>query len=349
VTSRGDRLLLIAAGAGVLVATLSVVAARAITTPAKVVVFSLEEGKVSVLWSVGLDGSGRTRLGVGEQPRVSPDGRWIVFYRRTKRGSGEEVRVMPTVGGRSVLVRAGPGLYASWLPDSKRLLVHEPSVGLLLIARDGSATRMLAPQASAHGGINLTTATSNGRIVPFARSTVTEMGPRSDVFGFPLASGQERNLTKDRESGGPLVGARLVAFVRYTRRGHQLWTMRPDGSSQQRLAPGSADIQPIAWLPGGRRLIGVSIHLQGFSGPALGRIWVVDAANRTVTPLTPWRLGLLPQAVSRDGRTLLTSRGCGGGNSMEITPEQGVIEAIPISGGSPRMILRGPCSASWNA
>jgi hypothetical protein len=47
--------------------------------------------------------------------------------------------------------------------------------------------------------------------------------------------------------------------------------------------------------------------------------------------------------LSRDGKTVLAARGCG-----ELATPFGLVETIPFGGGSPTVIVKGPCAASWN-
>src|SRR5438270_784604 len=62
-----------------------------------------------------LDGRHRTRLAHGELPQVSPDGRWVAFYRRVLK-TGWQLWVMPLTGGRSMLIREGALMIGRWLP-----------------------------------------------------------------------------------------------------------------------------------------------------------------------------------------------------------------------------------------
>jgi Tol biopolymer transport system component len=298
------------------------------------------------VWRADLDGSDRVRVARGFYPEVSPDGHWVVFMRRTKNRDVVELRVAALDGRTRKLVRRGRVAGYAWLPDSRRLLVHDLNKGVLLVDRRGGAVTRLAPQSiPGAGAITSASVAPDASYVAFDRRNTQ----RSDVFAVAVGGGAENRLTADGNSSTPVAGPSAIAFARYVRgqNAHdELWLMETDGTNQ-RLLSGTAE-RPAFWSADGGRLIAVNIRMT-FSGAWFGEIWTVDLATSASRSLYKRSIeGLHATGVSRDGSRVLAVRGCvAWGTVGKATP--GRIEAIPAKGGKPRVLVRGPCHASWNA
>jgi hypothetical protein len=310
--------------------------------PVKVLVYGVD----GWVWRADVDGGDRVRVARGLFPEVSPDGRWVAFFRRTRTRDVSELRVAALDGRTRRLVRRGHVTGYAWLPDSARLLIHDLNKGVLLADRKGGAVTHLAPQVIPGGGaINDVGIAPDATYVVFDRRNTR----RSDVFAVPVDGGPERRLTVDGNSSAPLAGPTAIAFSRYVvgrRPREELWLMERDGANQRRLSETAG--QPALWSADGRRLIAVNIS-GTFSGGWFGEIWAVDPATTVSRSLYKRPVeGLHTAGLSRDGKRVLAVRGCvTWGTSGKATP--GRIETISADGGKPHVLIRGACHASWNA
>src|SRR5215211_850833 len=314
----------------------------------------VEEPSVTVLvysldgwvWRADVDGSDRVRVARGLYPEVSPDGRWVAFLRRTRKRDVFELRVAALEGRTRRLVGRGQVASYSWLPDSRRLLIHDFNKGVVLGDRRGGAETRLAPQVTrSAGAINGVELAPDATYVVFDRRNTR----RSDVFAVAVGGGPERRLTDDGDSLAPVAGPAAIAFTRYVggrSPREELWLMENDGTNQRRLSPTAG--RPAFWSADGGRLVAVNL-LATFSGGWSGEIWTVDVATSVSRSLYRRPIeGLRTVGLSRDGKLVLTVRGCvTWGLSGKATP--GRIELIAADGGKPRTLVRGPCYASWNA
>jgi hypothetical protein len=94
------------------------------------------------------DGSHRHVIAEGAQPKISPDGRWVVYAKQ--RGSDFDLVVVKTRGGTARrLMRhyaactcspSVPGLGTAWSPDSRHVVAQDASNGIveLIDVADGS-------------------------------------------------------------------------------------------------------------------------------------------------------------------------------------------------------------------
>ncbi|HKW96403.1 MAG TPA: protein kinase [Bryobacteraceae bacterium] len=80
------------------------------------------EGRNSAIYLRRTDGSPAVRLGFGNQPSLSPDGKWVICVRRDKQSS--KLLLLPTGAGEGKLLATG-GIQPEapeWFPNGKRIL-----------------------------------------------------------------------------------------------------------------------------------------------------------------------------------------------------------------------------------
>jgi Tol biopolymer transport system component len=284
------------------------------------------------IWFAAGNGSNRVRLGParseGPAPVLSPDGRWVASARVRPRAV--EVVLLPTAGGRPILLRRLPGTSAFelvWAPDSSLLAVSTDE-GLYL----------LRPDASSHGFRLVTAATGttfspDGRWIAYVEYT----GVVHDIYAREIGRGETRRVTGDGHGDFPSWGARGLAFTR----GRDVWAVPAPGARPKQLTRTGAGIVPLAWSADGSRLLAASTNFR------YERLWAIDGATGKARRLKNWAFGLRGQGLSYNGRTILAATGCAGPSILHGEP-QGTIETIPFEGGKPRVILKGPCYASWN-
>jgi Tol biopolymer transport system component len=215
-----------------------------------------------------------------------------------------------------------------WAPDSFRLAVV--AGGSLVVLDRGSG-----PQLIAASDVMQASSVGDPSFSPDSQKLVYLRSDRAggDLVVADLQSGDTTPLTDDDASGSPVWGAGVIAYDR----DKDVWLIDGDGSHARRLTHTGAGIVPVAWSADGSRLLAANPPLNN------GRLWVVDAATGRAHALTGWTGDLYGQTLSRDGSTVLAGVGCGG----RPTPF-GLIETIPFAGGAPRVLVRGPCRATWS-
>jgi hypothetical protein len=112
--------------------------------------------------------------------------------------------------------------------------------------------------------------------------------------------------------------------------------VQPDGSGLHQLTQTHAGIWPIAFDAAGDRLLGANPALNN------GRLWAVDVPTGTARALTGWVGDLFGLGISRNGKTVYASVGCGA-----TVVARGQLESFPFTGGRPRVFAQGACYGSW--
>ncbi len=182
------------------------------------VAFTIQNGKVSQIATVRLDGSGYrviTSASIwADRPRWSPDGRTLSFYRADRKNN---IRYLMAMNADGTNVREIPGtrnpgdVPTDWSPDGS-LILYTTRVG---------------------GRRNLATVPAAG--------------------GLSLSLTSAGNVDKGPGTWSP--DASLIAFTRTTSVRAEVWLMNADGSRQHRLAwlPGW-DASAPEWSPDGRTI-----------------------------------------------------------------------------------------------
>lgn len=265
-------------------------------------------------------------LAEGMFPLLSPDGRWVAYTGGSLDHPGR-LRLVSTLGGASRATRIVGGS-AAWSPDSRTLAVA-PTHGVVeLLDVRTLRTRVLRLHP---GGAGFSFSPDGSAL---AYETNGRHGP--DIYSVTIKDGAVHRLTDAGLNGSPLWGPGGIAFERYTSdaRG-DIWLMNGDGTDARPLTHTHAGIFPAAWSADGSRLLAAHPATHN------GRLYAVDVATGEARALTPFVGDLSPQGLSRDGRTVLASIGCGGTASP-----YGLLETIPFAGGRRRVIVRGPCAGS---
>src|SRR5882672_3745376 len=138
-------------------------------------------------------------------PAWSPDGQTIAFLRRFPGKAGQELVVMPALGGPARIISAALSWASkpAWSPDGKSLYISAASstdrnVGIYAIPLGGGDTRRLTETPAGGGLGDLDPAVSpNGRQLIFVRQTGAFA---SDFYALDLAGGAAapRRITSDQ-------------------------------------------------------------------------------------------------------------------------------------------------------
>jgi Tol biopolymer transport system component len=305
------------------------------------------------------NGSAARRVGPGSNPRVSPDGKTIVFYRSGK--DSQPAALMVAAGGGAPKKLASgwqdPFVFA-WSPDSARIAVLlGPEIGAQRLTTIDIASGNRQTIASGFfSGASFSPQGSEQLV--YARAASESFPPRSDVYRIDIlppgavgvAAPQPQQLTSDHRSLSPLWGpSNRIVFVKQLGEKsrkfgpkNDLFLMKIDGSEVKRLThtkvgPLLSGLSPTEWSANGRRL------LTEFGGQDTSYAVTVNPKTGAERALTKEReVGFVGTAISFNGKLVLGSIG-----GFEPGPGHRVV-SIPCTGGKPRVLARNASEPDWN-
>ena len=153
------------------------------------VAFSVSNGGVTNIYSIGLNGGKPVQLTSGSEidtaPSYSPDGSRIVF--ESDRGGQPQLYVMDASGGGAQRISYGQGIYSTpvWSPKGDLIAYTRQANGNFQIGTmkpDGTGERILVDSFHAEGP----TFCPNGRVIMFWRDPGGDSGPglwTVDIWG----------------------------------------------------------------------------------------------------------------------------------------------------------------------
>jgi Tol biopolymer transport system component len=304
----------------------------------------------SVVYTSADNGSQKKRIGRGTAPRVTPDGKQIVYLHEGK-GLVQELKVAPATGGpgKTLMRNWRISFYLAFSPDSTKLAaLRGPEVGthrLVVVDLSTGAQRIVA--RGAFSGFSFS---PDGGELVYARAPRDEYPLRSDVYRVSASGGKATQLTKDHRSQDPLWGPDgKVVFVkqlgaRQRRYGpkNELFTMSSNGTRVRRLTHTTVDplllgLFPTEWSADGSRL------LAEFEGQDTSYAVAVNPRTGAQRPIDkPVERGFVGAALSDDGTTVLGSTG-----GFEPGPGHNVA-TIPYAGGKVKILVRNAFEPDWN-
>lgn len=312
-----------------------------------------------VVFAASDNGSGAHRIGSGSNPRVSPDGQTVAFYRLGDGSKSSELLVAPTAGGPVRKLASGwqdPFVFA-WSPDSTTIaVVLGPEIGPQRLTTIDVAT---GEQRTIAGGYFAGVSFSpQGNELVYSRAARESFPSGSDIYRIELlppgavsvAAVEPHRLTSDHRSSSPLWGPHgTIAFVKHLGEKkrkygpkNDLFLMSPNGNHVRRLthtrvAPLLSGLSPTAWSASGTRL------LAEFGGQDTSYAVTVNPRTGAERTLTRQReVGFVGTAISRDGKLVLGSLG-----GFEPGPGHKVV-SIPYTGGKPTVLVKNASEPDWN-
>jgi serine/threonine protein kinase/Tol biopolymer transport system component len=187
-----------------------------ISSDAKSLLFvdlSYGEGRNAAIYLRKIDGSPAVRLGYGNRPSLSPDGKWVVCVRREPTRS--RLMLLPTGPGESRFLDVNSVHFEllGWFPDSKRLIFTGNEAG--------HPVRTWIYDLDTDKATPLTAEGSKGNLVaPDGRSFVIA-DPHS-VSIAPVGTGATRNIAKLQNG---------ESVVRWSGDGRYLFLRQPEGET----------------------------------------------------------------------------------------------------------------------
>jgi hypothetical protein len=310
-------------------------------------------GRDTVVLS-NLNGTGRQRMGAGDQPLLSPDGRSVAASSFNASGPALAIYAVGAPARRYLDVRKETASAVSWSPDSRFLAVEvfgsdvngkvTPS-GIDVVDTTTNTIRTISGgyPCGASFAPNLP-----DRLV-YASSPASSFCLKRRVNVFTAASdgSSRKQLTTDGSSLNPVFGANSIAFDRETLRRNdapvfQIWLMNPDGShrrqlTRQKVPPLLDGLVPLQFDAAGDRL------LAQFEGQDTTGTYTIDVTRRHVRRLTVGRSAVEPRGLSRDGRSVLVDVG-----AFMNPPSSGKVATIPFSGGRASVLVARAAEPSWD-
>lgn len=299
----------------------------------------------SLVWFARPDGRHPHRLGRGSEPLLAPDGSFVAA------STAPGLTLYPTAGRGPHRYFAGSRAIAvatAFSPDSRYLAVVLSSTNPSSAASSALAvidTTTLGHRIIAHGQIYGASFAPDGsdRIV-YASAASPALGSPVDIHLIAADGSRSEQISHDGRSLNPLWGHGGIVFDHERLRtnaepAYQLWMMARDGSGLRPLThlavPALRDgLAPLAFSANG------SLLLAEYVGQDTSEAWLV-----TLSGGPPVRLGadLTGAALSRGRAGALVDRG-----GFLYPPDHGVVEALPLTGGAPRVLAAHGSEPTWN-
>jgi Tol biopolymer transport system component len=306
------------------------------------------------------NGSGARKVGLGSNPRVSPDGQTVVFNRLGKGNQPASLMVAPAAGGAPTKLMSNwqdPFVFA-WSSDSSTIAVlRGPEIGKQrLVTVDLASGQQQTIDQGYFSGVSF--APGGSEQLVYAKATSESFPPRSDVYRIDLlppgavgvAAEEPQQLTTDHRSLDPLWGPNeRIVFVKHLGEKsrkygpkNDLFLINPNGKGVKRLThtevgPLLSGLSPTAWSASGKQL------LTEFGGQDTTYAVTVNPATGAERALTREReVGFVGTALSSNGKLVLGSLG-----GFEPGPGHKVV-SIPYKGGKPKVLANNASEADWS-
>jgi len=297
------------------------------------------------------NGKGAKRIGAGSNPKVSPDGKLVIFEREpTSSGKAPEMKLYDVATGKTktIFTPWRESFTFAWSPDSTMVAAlrgGELGTRTLFVVNveTGKATRI------ATGYFNAVSFSPDSSEVVFGTAS-KEFGGKINIVRDPVTGGPTSMLTHDGISGWPLWGpqGQIVFVKQLNAKGRKygpkndLFLMNANGKGVKRLTHTVvgdlvSGLFPTAWSASGNQL------LAEFGGQDTSYAVAVNPKTGKETNLSPdnSETGFAGVALTPDGKTAL---GYIGGWESAGTLK---IASVPYTGGKPKVILTGGFNPSW--
>jgi hypothetical protein len=307
---------------------------------------------VPQVWLADPGGRHAQRLGPGTQPLLAPSGWTVAASAATRTGPA---LVLYGAGGGAPRgyfdAQRDTAASQAWSPDSRYLAVTLSSTNPLSDAASGLAvidTQTSTYRVIAQGSIYGASFAPDGsdRLV-WARAGSTAVSAPVDLHQSAADGTGSRSITQDGRSLFPVWGRTLIAFTHERlRRGaapvYQIWRMRTDGGDRRalthiRVPPLLNGLVPISFAGGGAWL------LAEFQGQDTSQAWVISVGARQAREVRIQSADVSGSALSSNGASALVDAG-----GYLNPPDQGVVEALPLTGGAPKLLVPHGSQPSWN-
>ncbi len=305
------------------------------------------------VWVANGSGGHPRKLGKGDVPLLSPDGRTVAASNEAS--SGHALTLYPASGGAPSAsyfnIAKVTANALAWSPDSRYLAVALSGVNLPSLTGYGLAiidTRTGTEKVITNGviyGASFAPGASDELV--YARASSMSATAATNLFTVAANGTGMKQVTTDGRSANPVWGKRGIAFDHeQLRPGYapldQIWLTLPNGSRRRQITHTSVGLLveglvPLAFSADGNRLAAE------FEGQDTSIGYSVSILTGHSTQLKVGNLSVSAWGISRSGRSVLISVG-----GFMQPPNQGKIEQIPFSGGQPTLLIAHGNFPSWN-
>ena len=290
-------------------------------------------------------------IGVGTNPKVSPDGELVAFEREGKDGAEMMLYDVATGKTKALFAPWQESFTFAWSPDSTMVAaLRGPEIGKRTLAvidvETGKQTRI------ASGYFNGVSFSPDSKELVFGLQADEIAYPsKTNVVRAPVAGGPTSALTHDGVSGWPLWGPTgRIAFVkllgakqRQYGPKNDLFLMNGNGKGVKRLTHTKVDpltqgLFPTAWSASGKQL------LAEYGGQDTNYAVAVNPQTGKETNLSPGNTetGFVGVALTANGKTVLGYLGGYEGPGSQLR-----IASVRYAGGKPKILVKGGFSPSW--
>jgi hypothetical protein len=298
------------------------------------------------IWVARSDGSAPHRLVQGSDPRISPNGRLVVYSAFVSGHS--RLMVVPAAGGHSrVLLDNWQDGVAAWSPDSRTVAaVTGRELGTKrLIVIDASSGKVMHTVATARDFSGVGYAPDGTQLI---YTRMPSSNSDSDIDITSVKTWRTNALTDDDHSFGAVWGPQWIVFSRWRTPARSndapkvdLYLIKSSRMGLHRLThtnPGflMSGLTATAGSANGKRL------LAEFGGQDTSYACTVDPVTGVVKRVGTPAQGLVGYGLSRDGRTILATTG-------GPDPDDSNLVAVPYIGGALRILARHAHFPDWNA
>jgi hypothetical protein len=328
------------------VAALSGVATGAGSSTAALTFVTGTNSSNPTVWVADANGQNARKLGRGDFPIISPNGKMVAVSLFGRNGGGV---VIYNVGGGTLGKFVKNGTPVAWSPDSRYLAVSvfdavNKGVGKSGLSVVDTQTKTTVPIATGQiSGASFDPAGSGRLVYGLAKSEAFKAPV--NLYTADETGAQPRvQLTHDGRSLNPLWTKRGFLFDRQTLRKlapeWQIYELRNGHATQitnikvDQLSEGLA---PIAASADGTKLAAE------YGGQDNSEGWAVNVVTHKAKKLATTNNGLIDAGITRDGKTLLVDLGIFGGDPTN----KGMIATVPFGGGTPTKLIAGN-EPSWN-
>ncbi len=306
----------------------------------------------SHVWVAQDNGKGARVIGAGTNPRVSPNGKLVIFEREGN-GHVPEMKLydIATKKTKTILKPWRESYTVAWSPDSTMVAAQRGGeLGTrtlyVLNVETGKLTRI------ATGYFNGVSFSPDSSEIVFGLSRSENYPPKTDIVRDPVTGGPTSTLTHDHVSGWPLWGPNgQIVFVkllgakqRQYGPKNDLFLMNQNGGQVKRLTHTKVDpltqgLFPTAWSASGNQL------LAEYGGQDTSYAVAVNPKTGAEKSLSPGNseTGFVGVALTPNGKTALGYLGGyegAGASNLKIV-------SVPYKGGKAKVLVTGGFEPSW--
>jgi Tol biopolymer transport system component len=306
----------------------------------------------SQIWVANGDGSNPRKLTTGDQPSLAPNGGAVAVVSESGHSAVVIYSAAGSVIGKFFNARKVAAGQLVWSRDSRYLAVGlSDTTQLTKIGASGIAvidTKTGTTSMIASGVVSGISWSPTSDALVYGLSTKASFDAPTNLYMYSAtkSTASTRPLTTDGRSVEPVWGKRGIVFAHVSLRAHQqapmyqLFVLKNGHSTQiTHMKIGSLvdGLVPVAVSADGAHLAAE------FEGTDTSAGYSVNLVTHAVKQLIVKGQEVSAWGISRDGKRILVDFG-----GFENPPQDGTLETVPFSGGSPTTLEAHADFGSWD-